>query len=201
VTDTVVRLLDPAAGFDVPVIVWYRSGKVASHVESVCGHSADKVRRYPGYSKLKAGKYYVVTHGRGPRFTITSHYALALFGHDEVLGGSPAVHLERVGSWSDAVAVVRQRALAWRDSASARRAHGAPVGGVAAAARAPASAASTFAGEVNSDDESIAASEAPSVVAHIGGPKDGTSTGDPSYATIAEQANQLAGAANEQLRR
>ena len=117
VTDTIVHLFDPTAGFDTPVIAWFRSGKVASHVESAYGHSADKVRRYPSYRKLNADKYYVGTHGRGPRFTITSHYALALFGRDEVSGGSSAAHLERVGSWDDAVTVVRSAA------------HGTPVGG------------------------------------------------------------------------
>ena len=124
-----MRLLEPTAGFNVPVVAWFRSGKVANHVESVYGHPADKVRRYPGYSKLKADRYYIVSHGRGPRFTITNQYALALFGRGEVSGSSPAAHLEKVGSWDDAVAVLRQRALAWRDSASTRRTHGTPTGG------------------------------------------------------------------------
>ena len=168
VTDTLVHLLDPTIGFSVPVVAWFRAGKVANHVESVYGHPADKVRKYPGYSKMKADKYYIVSHGRGPRFVITSHYALALFGRDEVGGSTPAAHLEKVGSWDDAVATLRQRALAWRDSAATRRAYGTPGGGVAIAARTPASAATTFGGEADSDDESVAASEAKS--GHFGGP-------------------------------
>ena len=47
VTDTPVRLLEPTTGFGVPVVAWFRSGKAANHVESVYGHPADKVRRYP----------------------------------------------------------------------------------------------------------------------------------------------------------
>ena len=86
VTDTLVRLLDPTVGFNVPVVAWFRAGKVANHAESAHGHPADKVRRYPGYSKMKADRYHIVSHGRGPRFVITSHYALALLGRDEVSG-------------------------------------------------------------------------------------------------------------------
>ena len=151
-TDTLVHLLDPTVGFNVPVVALFRAGKVANHVESVYGHSADKVRKYPGHSKMKADRYYIVSHGRGPRFVITSHYALALFGRDEVSGSSPGPHLEKVGSWDGAVAVLRQRALAWRDSAATRHTYGTPGGGVAIAARTPASAATTFSGEADSDD-------------------------------------------------
>ena len=128
-TDTLVLLLEPTAGFNVPVVAWFRSGKIANHVDSVYGHPAGKVRRYPGYSKLKADRYYIVSHGRGPRFTITNLYALGIFGRGEVSGSSPSAHLEKVGSWDDAVAVLRQRALAWRDSASTRRTHGTSTGG------------------------------------------------------------------------
>ena len=143
---------------------------------------------------MKADKYYIVSHGRGPRFVITSHYALALFGRDEVGGTTPGAHLEKVGSWDDAVAALRQRALAWRDSAATRHAHGTPEGGVAVAARTPASAATTFGGEADSDDESVAASEAKS--SHFGGPKDGSS---PTNAAISEQSTQIADTLNEQL--
>ena len=78
---------------------------------------------------MKADRYYIVSHGRGPRFVIAQHYALALFGRDEVSGSSPAAHLEKVGSWDDTVTALRASALAWRDSAATRRAYGTPVGG------------------------------------------------------------------------
>ena len=86
----------------------------------------------------------------------------------------------------------------WRDSTSTRRTYGTPGGGVAIAARTPASAATTFGGEADSDDESVAVSEAPSG-GHFGGPKDPKEGSSPTNATIAEHATQLADSSNEQL--
>ena len=196
VTDALIHLLDSRRDGDPPVVAWYRSGRVEPHVTTVYDYSFENVRKVPGYGKMYPHKYYVVTHGRGPRFVITNHYALALFGRQE-FSGSPSPHLERLNSWEDAVARCREHARVWRESldtpvtSAARVPAGAwrtPVGGAAAAARTPASTG-TFAGEVDSDDETSVISDG-----HFGVGEQQTT---PSNSAIAEQVGQAAEATSE----